>query len=159
MENLRIAQKKYKNTYTGFLFCADCGQPLFGTSNGKKFMGYICSNYMKNGIKGSNAERLQKKWMKQENDNIHVLNAKERKVDYSHELLGCNGSHRIHEHELNAVIKSYLTVARDRLASALGNLDLAKSQERIYKNNLEIADLNKQIAERQEALKLKSGAG
>lgn len=147
-------QKKYKNTYTGFLFCADCGQPLFGTSNGKKFMGYICSNYMKNGIKGSNAERLQKKWMKQENSDIHVLNAKERKVDYSHELLGCTGSHRIHEHELNAVIKSYLTVARDRLASALGNLDLAKSQERIYKNNLEIADLQKQIAESQETLKL-----
>lgn len=146
-------QKKYKNTYTGFLFCADCGQPLFGTSNGKKFMGYICSNYMKNGIKGSNAERLQKKWLKQENDNLHIRYAKERKVDYSHENLGCTGSHRIHDHELNAVIKSYLTIARDRLANALSNLDLEKSQERIYRNNLEIAELEKSIAECQERLK------
>ncbi len=146
-------QKKYKNTYTGFLFCADCGKPLFGTSNGQKFMGYICSNYMKNGIKGSNAERLQKKWAKQENDNLHIRYAKERKVDYTHDELGCTGSHRIHDHELNAVIKSYLSMARDRLASALGTLDLEKSQERVYKNNLEIADLQKQIAEHQGLLK------
>lgn len=149
-------QKKYKNIYTGFLYCADCGQKMFGTTNGKKFMGYICSNYMKNGIKGSNAERLQKKWAKQETDNIHIRYAKERKIDYSHSELGCTGSHRIHEHELNTVIKSYLSMARDRLASALGTLDLEKSQERVYKNNLEIADLQKQIAEWQETLKVSS---
>ncbi|MCL2109497.1 MAG: recombinase family protein [Oscillospiraceae bacterium] len=42
--------KKYSNSYSGFLFCGDCGEPLFSRSNPKS-PAYICSSYHKRGLK------------------------------------------------------------------------------------------------------------
>ena len=43
--------KKYDNNYSGFLYCGDCGSPMFSRSN-PDHPAYICSSYHKRGLKG-----------------------------------------------------------------------------------------------------------
>lgn len=44
--------KKYENVYSGFLFCGDCGSPMFSISNPKREPAYTCGSYHKRGLKG-----------------------------------------------------------------------------------------------------------
>ena len=42
--------RKYANPYTGKIFCADCGSPMFSTSNPKRPDGYVCGRYHRLGL-------------------------------------------------------------------------------------------------------------
>lgn len=44
--------KKYENVYSGFLFCGDCGSPMFSISNPKRDPAYTCGSYHKRGLQG-----------------------------------------------------------------------------------------------------------
>ncbi len=44
--------KKYDNVYSGFLFCGDCGSPMFSMSRGDMAPAYTCGTYHKRGRKG-----------------------------------------------------------------------------------------------------------
>ena len=44
--------KKYENVYSGFLFCGDCGSPMFSISNPKRDPAYTCGSYHKRGLSG-----------------------------------------------------------------------------------------------------------
>ena len=44
--------KKYENVYSGFLFCGDCGAPMFSISNPKREPAYTCGSYHRRGLKG-----------------------------------------------------------------------------------------------------------
>lgn len=44
--------KKYDNVYSGFLFCGDCGSPMFSMSRGDLAPAYTCGTYHKRGLKG-----------------------------------------------------------------------------------------------------------
>ncbi len=44
--------KKYDNAYSGFLFCGDCGSPMFSMSRGDLAPAYTCGTYHKRGLKG-----------------------------------------------------------------------------------------------------------
>ncbi len=44
--------KKYENAYSGFMYCGDCGSPMFSISNPKRPPAYICGTYHKRGLKG-----------------------------------------------------------------------------------------------------------
>ena len=44
--------KKYDNVYSGFLFCGDCGSPMFSMSRGDLAPAYTCGTYHKRGRKG-----------------------------------------------------------------------------------------------------------
>ncbi len=44
-------KKKYDNTYSGFLRCGDCKQPMFSMSRGDLAPAYICGSYHKHGKK------------------------------------------------------------------------------------------------------------
>ena len=44
--------KKYENVYSGFLFCGDCGSPMFSISNPKRDPAYTCGSYHKRGLNG-----------------------------------------------------------------------------------------------------------
>ncbi|WP_276872494.1 stage V sporulation T C-terminal domain-containing protein [Anaerotruncus massiliensis (ex Togo et al. 2019)] len=44
--------KIHDNVYSGFLFCGDCGQPMFSMSRRDLRPAYTCSSYHKRGLKG-----------------------------------------------------------------------------------------------------------
>ena len=44
--------KKYDNVYSGFLFCGDCGSPMFSMSRSDIAPAYTCGTYHKRGLKG-----------------------------------------------------------------------------------------------------------
>ena len=44
--------KKYDNVYSGFIFCGDCGAPMFSISNPKREPAYTCGSYHRRGLQG-----------------------------------------------------------------------------------------------------------
>ncbi len=44
--------KKYDTTYSGFLYCGDCGSPMFSMSRPDRVGAYTCGTYHKRGLKG-----------------------------------------------------------------------------------------------------------
>lgn len=50
---------KYDNHYTGFLFCGDCGSPMFGLSRADLAPAYTCGSYHRRGLKGCTAHHTR----------------------------------------------------------------------------------------------------
>lgn len=50
--------RKYNNTYSGYLYCEDCGSPMFAISNPNRPNGYICGTYHKRGRKGCTSHHI-----------------------------------------------------------------------------------------------------
>ncbi len=60
-------ERKYKNPYTGTIYCADCGSPMFSTSNPKRPDGYICGNYHRYGLSsGCTSHHIHRKRIDEE---------------------------------------------------------------------------------------------
>ena len=51
--------KKYDNVYSGFIFCGDCGSPMFSMSRGDMAPAYICGTYHKRGLKGCSSHHIR----------------------------------------------------------------------------------------------------
>ena len=51
--------KKYDNVYSGFLFCGDCGSPMFSMSRGDIAAAYTCGTYHKRGLKGCSSHHIR----------------------------------------------------------------------------------------------------
>ena len=59
--------RKYKNPYTGRIFCADCGSPMFSTSNPKRPDGYVCGSYHRRGLSsGCTSHHIHRKRLDEE---------------------------------------------------------------------------------------------
>lgn len=52
-------QKKYDNTYSGFLECGDCGSPMFAMSRRDIKDAYRCGEYHKRGLKGCTSHHIR----------------------------------------------------------------------------------------------------
>ena len=52
-------QKKYDNTYSGFLFCGDCGSPMFAMSRRDIKDAYRCGTYHRRGLKGCTSHHVR----------------------------------------------------------------------------------------------------
>lgn len=65
---------------------------------------------------------------------------------HKHGLKGCT-SHHIHEKVLDESIKSYISTVRDNLYNELTNLNIEKSQNKIFDNKQHINNLEKRITE------------
>ncbi len=52
-------QKKYDNTYSGFLFCGDCGSPMFSMSRPNLKEAYRCGTYHNRGLKGCTSHHIR----------------------------------------------------------------------------------------------------
>lgn len=69
--------KKYDNIYSGYLFCGDCGSPMFSMSRADLSPAYRCGTYHKRGIKGCTShhtrvdmlDELLKSFVKKVRDN------------------------------------------------------------------------------------------
>ena len=51
--------KKYPCDYSGFLFCGDCGAPMFSRSRPDLRPSYICGTYIKRGTKGCTSHHIR----------------------------------------------------------------------------------------------------
>lgn len=51
--------KKYDNVYSGFLFCGDCGSPMFAMSRSDLKAAYTCGTYHKRGRKGCTSHHIR----------------------------------------------------------------------------------------------------
>ena len=51
--------KKYDNVYSGYLFCGDCGSPMFSMSRADLPPAYRCGTYHKRGIKGCSSHHTR----------------------------------------------------------------------------------------------------
>ncbi len=51
--------KKYDNVYSGFLFCGDCGSPMFSMSRPDLRDAYRCGEYHRRGLKGCTSHHIR----------------------------------------------------------------------------------------------------
>ena len=51
--------KKYDNVYSGFLFCGDCGSPMFSMSRGDMKPAYTCGTYHRRGRSGCTSHHIR----------------------------------------------------------------------------------------------------
>ncbi len=51
--------KKYDTIYSGFLFCGDCGSPMFSMSRPDLAPAYTCGTYHKRGLKGCTSHHIR----------------------------------------------------------------------------------------------------
>ena len=51
--------RKYPITYSGHLFCEDCGSPMFSISQPKRPAAYVCGLYHKRGLKGCTSHHIR----------------------------------------------------------------------------------------------------
>lgn len=51
--------KKYDNVYSGFLYCGDCGSPMFSMSRSDLKPAYLCGTYHKRGRKGCTSHHIR----------------------------------------------------------------------------------------------------
>lgn len=52
-------QKKYDNSYSGFLFCGDCGSPMFAMSRKDLSPAYTCGTYHRRGLSGCTSHHIR----------------------------------------------------------------------------------------------------
>ena len=51
--------KKYENVYSGFMFCGDCGAPMFSMSRSDIAPAYTCGTYHRRGLKGCTSHHIR----------------------------------------------------------------------------------------------------
>ena len=51
--------KKYPCDYSGYLFCGDCGEPMFSRSRPDMKPSYVCGSYMKRGTKACTSHHIR----------------------------------------------------------------------------------------------------
>ena len=52
-------EKKYATDYSGFLFCGDCGSPMFSMSRPDLAAAYTCGTYHRRGLKGCTSHHIR----------------------------------------------------------------------------------------------------
>ena len=52
-------EKKYSTDYSGFLFCGDCGSPMFSMSRKDLSPAYTCGTYHRRGLKGCTSHHIR----------------------------------------------------------------------------------------------------
>ena len=73
--------KKYDNTYSGFLFCGDCGSPMFAMSRKDLAEAYTCGTYHVRGLAGCTShhvradflDKMLKQYVKRVRDNSAAM--------------------------------------------------------------------------------------
>lgn len=109
--------KKYDNVYSGFLFCGDCGSPMFSMSRSDIAPAYTCGTYHKRGLKGCSShhirvdflDRILKEYVKKVRDNSQDM-IKELETSIKKE------STEVKESENTfSLLENQLSVAKDEL--------------------------------------------
>lgn len=54
-------ERKYPHPYTGLLYCADCGSPMFGVSYPNRPAGYLCGAYHRRGLAACTSHHIHER--------------------------------------------------------------------------------------------------
>lgn len=54
-------ERKYPHPYSGLLFCADCGSPMFGISYAHRPPAYLCGAYHRRGLKACTSHHIRER--------------------------------------------------------------------------------------------------
>mgnify|MGYP001048927669 CR=1 FL=1 len=109
--------KKYDNVYSGFMFCGDCGSPMFSMSRSDIAPAYTCGTYHKRGLKGCSSHHIRvdfldsilKEYVKKVRDNSQDM-IKELETSFKKE------STEVKESENTfSLLESQLSDAKDEL--------------------------------------------
>ena len=116
--------KKYDNVYSGFIFCGDCGAPMFSISNPKRDPAYTCGSYHRRGLQGCTSHHTKcrvldealKSYIKMVRDNSCEMIAK---LDEA-----------LKEEKVETVqTKSTIEILRDRIEDAKNEMKLLARQK------------------------------
>lgn len=123
--------RKYPNIYSGFLFCEDCGSPMFSISNPNRPAGYICSSYHKNGVAACSSHHIRESVVNAAvsvyigvvcdkfKDKIVMLDVKKTKQEAA-DAIKLQQSHQVKIEELKLELKA---VNRQRIQRLMKNPD------------------------------------
>ena len=152
--------RKYDNTYSGFLFCGDCGSPMFAMSRKDLAEAYTCGTYHVRGLAGCTSHHVRadfldsvlKEYVARVRDNsaamLHILE------DLSHEECSAGNGKRAAE-DLQAQIEAeraeLKNLARQKVRDLTRHPDRAEILEETYdslmeESNNRIEGLTNQLA-------------
>lgn len=109
--------KKYENVYSGFMFCGDCGAPMFSMSRGDMAPAYTCGTYHKRGLKGCTSHHtrvdmldaiLKQYVMKVRDNSKDMLKELEKSIKSEHEEIEENDN-------TLSILERHLTDAKQEL--------------------------------------------
>ncbi len=116
--------KKYDNVYSGFLFCGDCGAPMFSISNPKRDPAYTCGSYHRRGLQGCTSHHTKCSVLDE------ALKAYIRMVrDNSSEMISRLDEALKEEKVETAQTKSTVEILRDRIEDAKSEMKLLARQK------------------------------
>lgn len=116
--------KKYDNVYSGFIFCGDCGAPMFSISNPKRDPAYTCGNYHRRGLQGCTSHHTKCAVLDE------ALKAYIRMVrDNSQEMIAKLDEALKEEKVETTQTKSTVEILRDRIEDAKSEMKLLARQK------------------------------
>lgn len=149
--------KKYDTSYSGFLFCGECGSPMFSMSRPDLAPAYVCGTYHRRGVKGCTSHHtrvdllnmLLKSYIKMVRDNsadmINELEASIRKEpEYIKE--NTNTVDKL-EAELESAKSQLKNLAKQKMRELVKRPDHSDTIEEMYD------DMEKELLDMIEGLK------
>lgn len=149
-------ERKYKNPYVGKVFCADCGSPMFTTSNPNRPDGYVCGSYHRRGLtSGCSSHHIHRKRLDEEvkafisevRDSLkneisdYSLSGSKRRVEDNREKIAL-----LHK-EIEGCKKRLVDIARTKLEETIANpqsreiiAETYKKLEEEYRSKLSLAE-------------------
>ncbi len=116
--------KKYDNVYSGFLFCGDCGAPMFSISNPKRDPAYTCGSYHRRGLQGCTSHHTKCAVLDE------ALKEYIRMVrDNSQEMISRLDDALKEEKVETAQTRSTIEILRDRIEDAKSEMKLLARQK------------------------------
>ena len=105
-------EKKYATDYSGFLFCGDCGAPMFSMSRPDLAPAYTCGTYHRKGLKGCTSHHIRvdllDKFLKK-----YILRVRENCDQMINELEQTLKDQPQREEQLNCTIETIETQLND----------------------------------------------
>lgn len=153
--------KKYDNAYSGFMFCGDCGSPMFAMSRKDLAEAYTCGTYHVRGRAGCTSHHIRvdvldgiiKQYVRRVRDNsASMLRILEEMLSYEQRT---TDSGKIAAEELKAQIEAEQTelklLAREKIRDMAKHKDNAQIMEETYdaliaEANARIEGLTNQLA-------------
>lgn len=142
--------KKYDNTYSGYIFCGDCGSPMFAMSRKDLAQAYTCGTYHKRGRSGCTSHHVRidfldaviKEYIKKIRDNSQSM------LNVLNEVLSCeertteSGKRAADEirMQINAAREELKALARQKVRDIARHSDNADILEETYDALIEEAN-------------------
>lgn len=112
-------ERKYPIPYSGYLYCADCGSPMFSISQPKRPPAYVCGLYHKRGRKGCTSHHIHESALN------HAVKEYIRKVS---------------QHLQTALVEMDIAKTREIQEKGQENIEILKKRLEEIKNELKFTN-------------------